>query len=141
MAGPGLVLDAIRLTAQGWRRRPARVLWARWLIAARQSVDGMGGSISAATTSTSPSRIWFLPSTWWYSEAASTPSSRASRRIVTASRPSSSAMTSATCSVAFQVQRRPVGDLGRPTAHGFRLSGGPSCSCRRPALDNLTPLE
>jgi hypothetical protein len=63
VAGPGVVLDAIRLTAQGWLRKPARLLCARWLIAFRQPVDGGGGSISAATTSPSPSRIWYLPLT------------------------------------------------------------------------------
>ena len=45
-----------------------------------------------------------------------------------------------------QVQRRPVGDRARPTAHGSRLScwflvHWPTRHCRRAALDNLTPLE
>ena len=42
VAGPGLVLDAIRLTAQGWRSRTARVWCARWLTAFRQSADCFG---------------------------------------------------------------------------------------------------
>jgi hypothetical protein len=43
VAGPGVVLDAIRLTAQGWLRKPARLLCARWLIAFRQPVERRWG--------------------------------------------------------------------------------------------------
>jgi hypothetical protein len=63
VAGPGVVLDAIRLTAQGSCVSPRGCGVPVWLIAFRQPVDGSGGSISAATTSTSPSRIWYLPLT------------------------------------------------------------------------------
>jgi hypothetical protein len=58
-----------------------------------------------------------------YSEAASTPISRASRRIVTASMPSLSAMASASCSVRDRCSGALFATSAglRPTA--FRLSG------------------
>ena len=55
-----------------------------------------GTSISPNTTSTMPSRMSSLLATWWYSDIASTPSSWASRRIVSASMPSRSATATAT---------------------------------------------
>ena len=56
LAGPGLVRDSIRPTAQRWRLSTSRVEIARRRIAVFQSTSVVGSSISPKTMSTIPSR-------------------------------------------------------------------------------------
>ena len=117
VAGLGLVLDAIRLTAHGCRRRTCRVWCARWLTVCRHSADGSGSSISAATTSTRPSRISSFPATWW---SARRPRSPAACEATHGDRldPLAVGDGQGDLQCPVPVHRRPVRHLGRPTAHG-----------------------
>src|SRR4051794_11103308 len=100
VTAPGVVRDSMSPTAQRWRASAARIEIARCRSAFFQSPPA-GRSISAKTRSTIPSSRASLPATWLYSDIASTPSACPSLRMLSDSRPDSSASATAplsTCS-------------------------------------------